>query len=131
MKIQNHALPLGRRLLDRMRSCKAKFKNSLLAYPRISLGIMLLMMICSAVICFTVNRHREEKSGAYFANLKLSMPIEAKLNADALMEIISLQAELKTFLDKKIPSLQDSLRMEGLLTRIVELNQKLKDHEKN
>ncbi|MFC3560173.1 hypothetical protein [Pedobacter jamesrossensis] len=131
MKSQNHASPLWHRLLEGTRSCKAKFKNNLLGYPRLSLGIMMLMMICSGLVCFTVNRHGEEKSGEYFTNLKFSMPDDAKGNADALMEIISLQAELKTFLDKKIPSLEDSLRMERLLNRIGALNQKLKDHEKN
>jgi len=131
MKTQNPTLSLTAKLLDRLRSYAAKFKNSLLSSPRLSLGIMLIMMVSSAVFCFTVNRHPRAKSENYYANLNLSMPSEAKVNADALMEIISLQAELKTFLDKKIPSVQDSLRMEGLLGRIWVLNQKLKEHEKN
>lgn len=131
MKIQNHPSSLAAKQIDQLRGCAAKLKNNLLASPRLSFGIMMLMMICSAVICFTVNRYPEAKSADYFANLKLSMPSEAKGNADALMEIISMQAELKTFLDKKTPSEQDSLRMEMLLSRIEELNQKLKEHEKN
>lgn len=92
---------------------------------------MATLLVCSAVLCFTLNRYPKPKSVFSYQALSSAVPDGAGLNSASLIEIFSLQSELRSFLDKKLPSKTDSLRMEQLLLRIQQLNQSLKNHEKH
>lgn len=131
MKNQNQPILLQRTLLKGFPSYKSKFKSVLLCYPRLCLALMVFMMIGSAVLCFLVKKEAAVQQGSLYPDLKQSMPAGPQLKTDALLEIFVLQAELKTFLDKKVPDSADSIRMENLLSRIEKLNEKLKENGKN
>lgn len=131
MKIRNHSLPLYQILSTSLQFINSKFKDRLVHYPLLSVVLMVLIMCVSAIFCFSFRRQPEEKSKLSYQIMKSSTPDGAGVNAASLLEIIALQSELKTFLDSNTPTKQDSIRMEHILLRIQQLNQKLKNNEKN
>lgn len=108
----------------------AAFKLKLERYPKLSVFLMLLLISLSALITFTTLRITPEgKSANSFQGYAPAPSMPA--GAVNLLEVFSLQAELKSFIDKKTPSRQDSIKMEELIKRIDQLNQKIKRNEKD
>lgn len=130
MKIQNYSLPWRR-----LGSLRQKLKRSIIHFiihsRKASLAIMGILLVVSAVFCFTINRYPKPKSRFALLPLDSGLPEAPGTPSAALIEILSLQGELKTFLDEKIPSKNDSIRMEQIIIRIQALNQSLKNHEKH
>ncbi|WP_231461742.1 hypothetical protein [Pedobacter sp. Leaf132] len=130
MKIQNHSMPK-----HRLGELCLKLKTSILQFfihsRTLSLSIMGAALLASAILCFTVNRYPKSSAENLYQNFSSGLPKGAISNSAALVEILSLQAELKTFLDKKQPTKSDSLRMEHIFFRIQQLNKSLKNDEKH
>ena len=130
MKIQQHSWPSGR-----LESLGKKLKRSIIRFfidsPKASLAVMGVLLVISAILCFTINRYPKPASMFALERISSGLPQGPGAYSTALIEILSLQSELKTFLDKKTPSKNDSIRMEQLLLRIQALNQTLKNHEKH
>ena len=130
MKIQNHSLPR-----QRLEDLRQKLKRSIIHFfvhsRKASLAIMGIVLVVSAVFCFTINRYPKPKSMFALPALGSGFPEVPSTPSAALIEILSLQGELRTFLDEKIPSKNDSIRMEQIIIRIQALNKSLKNHEKH
>jgi len=94
--------------------------------PGILLGVMILLIIISAVINF-IFLHPSAQKPTPIALFHKSLTQPLPQQSGALMEILDLQAELSGFIDKKIPSQQDSIQMEQIIKRITQLNQKLRE----
>ena len=91
-------------------------------YPKSIVTGMIILMVLSAALSFTIMRAGAPSTSlsAKIAQYPGSTP---KISPDALLEVLVLQSELKTFADKGEPGPLDSLRMEQILKRIQQLNQ--------
>jgi len=104
----------------------AEVKSRSESHPRLFFFAMLLAMGISALMAFTMLRQPPAPHKSLADQLPITSGVRMPGNAAALMEIMALQSELKTFLDKPTPDTADSLRMEEILYRIQQLNSKLK-----
>ncbi len=93
-------------------------------YPAGFIAAMVLLMAFSALIAFT-NRGAAKPVTAFTSSLADYPLGPLESSPAALLEVLSLQAELKSFSAKSPPSSVDSVRMEQILLRIQELNRKL------
>ncbi|RYX78256.1 hypothetical protein EON76_06515 [bacterium] len=96
------------------------------SHPRFFFFAMLLAMGISALMAFTMLRQPPAPGNTLSDHLPIGSGVQMPGNATALLEVMALQSELKTFLDKPTPDIADSLRMEEILHRIQQLNSKLK-----
>lgn len=95
------------------------------SHPKVFFSAMVLTMAFSALVSFTELRQPPSAKG--MINIAETAPgLKLPAGPAALLEVVALQAELKTFLDKKTPDAQDSSRMEEILERIQQLHSKLK-----
>ena len=95
-------------------------------YPRSCFLAMLLSMATSAALSFTVFRKTPSPQNPSIERNQMPGFPSTGINASALMEVMALQAELKGFIEKKVPDQADSIKMEGIIKRIQQLNQSLK-----
>ncbi|RZJ90910.1 hypothetical protein [Pedobacter sp. Leaf250] len=103
---------------------RKQFKKTATRYPRgIIVGMVLLMGI-SAALSFTLMR-ADKPYTSLSAKVAQYPGMLPQTSPNLLLEVITLQAELKSFADKGEPNPTDSLRMEEILKRIQQLNQKL------
>lgn len=102
----------------------AYLKSRSESHPKFFFAVMVLAMAFSALLSFTVLR-QPTLSKPMLTTLHTAPGLKLPAGPAALIEVMALQAELKTFLDKKIPDAQDSSRMEEILDRIQQLNSKL------
>jgi len=91
-------------------------------YPRSIVTGMILLMVLSAALSFTLMR-AGEPSTSFSAKIAQYPGTPPKISPSALLEVLALQSELKSFADKDEPGPLDSLRMEQILKRIQQLNQ--------
>jgi hypothetical protein len=124
MKANNKPAKFGGGLTMRYRLIGELIKSRTQQYPGGFIAAMVLLMAFSALMSFTKLR-ADRPVKAFAASLANYPGGPAQDSPAALMEVLSLQSELKSFSDKSPPSPIDSVRMEQILLRIQELNRKL------
>ena len=96
------------------------FRLLTLKYPRGILTAMFLLIIISAVCCFTVLRTASTSPPGYFSKMpSIYKGEKAQRNSPSKLQILmSLQAELQGLEGKDSLSGKDSLRIEKLLSQL-------------
>jgi hypothetical protein len=113
---------LKKEFSPKLNSVRAGFLKVLAGYPKFFFGIMIVLMLVSAALSFTVFRHREKTAAAVPAKSRPS-PVEDGFSqimktTGELQETISLKHTVDSLTSKKLLSRQDSLVLDSALNRL-------------
>lgn len=102
--------------------------------PRRVFLLMVSLLACSAILCFTLFRTEPKMAGTRQQGLKEKAGagiLGLSQSAGNLMQVLQMQAELNGLLSTKQLNSGDSLKIAAMLQRIRQLQNNITNHEKN
>jgi len=99
----------------------ATIKEKLRRYPRTAFAAMIICMLISSVLAFTVLRKKDTRSFSFQGMPHSTMTTglgQVVRTGEALREVLALRGQVDTILKKARPDKQDSLKLTAALRQL-------------